>query len=253
MVTLLYSGNFGLGHDLDTILRAVHMLNGTRSPRVLLVGTGKRLSEIQRLVAELKLAGVEFRPPVSLHDLPALLAAGDIHIVAQKPHTQGLLVPSKIYGTLAVGRPTIFIGPDHCEVAQIVRESGSGFVIAPGDVESAAQALSRLAGDPELRRVMGERAKRYYAEKFGRKRSVARIVDVIQRVGGGQATSRTATRSDSENAGSLAAAGPVKIVAVSAKREESQQTADGQTVGGNAATVSQLDGPANSQSPMANS
>lgn len=241
MTTLLYSGNFGLGHDLDTILRAVHMLNGTRTLRVLLVGAGKRLAEIQRLVAELKLGGVEFRPPVSLHDLPALLAVGDIHIVAQKPRTEGLLVPSKIYGTLAVGRPTIFIGPDNCEVAQIVRESRSGFVIAPGDVESAAQALSQLAGDPELRRAMGERAKRYYAEKFGRKRSVARIIDVIQRVGGGQ----TASRSDSENADSLAAAGPVKIVAVPAKGQESQQTADGQTVGGNAATVSQLDGPAN--------
>ena len=184
MTTLLYSGNFGLGHELDTVLRAVHMLNGDANLRVLLVGNGKGLAEIRRLVDELGLPNIEFRPPVPLYGLPGLLASGDIHLVSQKPGTEGLIVPSKIYGTLAVGRPVIFIGPEHCEVAQIVHDSRCGFVVAPGDVESASQALRQLALDAELRRTMSQRARRYYAEKFGRKRSVARIIDVIERVAG---------------------------------------------------------------------
>jgi len=184
MVTLLYSGNFGLGHELDTVLRGLHSLNGDGTMKVLLVGSGKGLPEAQRLVSDLKLHHVEFRPPVALEDLPRLLAEGDIHLVAQKPKTEGLIVPSKIYGTLAAGRPVIFVGPDRCEVSRIVRESGCGFVVAPGDVQSAAKALHELGGDAELRRQMGERAKKYYEQCLGRKRSVAMILDMINRVGG---------------------------------------------------------------------
>jgi len=184
MTTLLYSGNFGLGHGLDTVLRAVHALNGDTTLRVLLVGSGKGLAEIHRLVEELGLPNIEFRLPVPLYGLSDLLASGDIHFVSQKPKTEGLIVPSKIYGTLAVGRPVLFIGPQECEVADIVRASSCGFVVAPGDVESTAQALSQLALDAELRRTMGQRARRYYEEKFGRERSVARIIDVIERAAG---------------------------------------------------------------------
>jgi glycosyltransferase involved in cell wall biosynthesis len=184
MVTLLYSGNFGLGHELDTVLRGLHSLNGDGRIKVLLVGNGKGLAETRRVVKELNLHEVEYRPPVPLYELPRLLAEGDIHLVAQKPGTEGLIVPSKIYGTLAAGRPVIFVGPDRCEVSRIVRESGCGFVVAPGDVQAAAKALRELAGDADLRRQMGERAKKYYEQCLGRKRSVALILDMINRVGG---------------------------------------------------------------------
>lgn len=184
MITLLYSGNFGLGHDLDTILQGLHALNGDGGGlKVLLVGHGKGMVGTRKLVEDLRLCDVEFRPPVSLDELPALLASGDIHIVAQKPHTEGLIVPSKIYGTLSAGRPVVFIGPPHCEVAQIVRESGCGFVVAPADIAAAADALRQLVGDAELRKTMGERARRYYAEHLGRKRSVGKIVSLIEQVG----------------------------------------------------------------------
>lgn len=188
MVTLLYSGNFGLGHDLETILRAFQTLNGDANLHLLLVGGGRAMADFRQLVTELKLENTEIRPSVPLYELSSLLACGDIHIVAQRPRTEGLIVPSKIYGTLAAGRPVIFIGPEHCEVAQIVHESVCGFVVAPGDVASAVNALRRLALDAGLRREMGERAKKYYQEKLGRKRSVAQIIDVIERVAGNRAT-----------------------------------------------------------------
>ena len=109
------------------------------------------------------------------------MAKGDIHVISQKPGTEGLLVPSKIYGTLAAGRPSIFVGPKRCEVATILRESGSGLIVKPGDVAAAEDALETLASSSVLRRQMGERAKRYYDEHFGRSRGVTRIVDILNR------------------------------------------------------------------------
>jgi len=184
MTTLLYSGNLGIGQDLGTILRAVARLNGDTDMSVLIVGGGKGFVDIRRLVGELRLANVEFRPPVPLYGLPDLLAGGDIHVICQKSGTEGLLVPSKIYSTLAAGRPSLFVGPPDCEVGRIVRDSRSGFVVEPGEVAGAVNALAALARSAALRREMGENAREYYEYYFGRKRSVARIIDVIERVAG---------------------------------------------------------------------
>jgi colanic acid biosynthesis glycosyl transferase WcaI len=183
MITLLYSGNFGLGHELDTILYAVHTLREEVTLRLLLVGTGREVARIRELITALGLDNAELRPPVPLDQLQDLLACGDVHIVAQKPCTEGLIVPSKIYGTLAVGRPTIFIGPENCDVARILRQSASGFIVVPGDVRSAAQVLKQLATDAPLRREMGRRARDYYRTNLGRRRSVSQIVNLIERVG----------------------------------------------------------------------
>jgi colanic acid biosynthesis glycosyl transferase WcaI len=184
MTTLLYSGNLGIGQDLDTVLRAAALLNGDADLHILIVGGGKRLAHIRRLAAALKLANAEFRAPVPLGELPSLLAAGDIHVVCQKPGTEGLLVPSKIYSTLAAGRPSLFVGPADCEVGRIIRDSRSGFIVAPGDIEGAADALRMLAGSVFPRREMGEHARAYYERHFGRQRSVSRIIDIIEQAAG---------------------------------------------------------------------
>ncbi|MFC1766570.1 glycosyltransferase [Planctomycetota bacterium] len=183
MITLLYSGNLGIGQDLHTLLHAVAGLNGDADLRVSIVGSGKGLPAVRQLAAERKIRNVEFCESVPLHQLPDLLAQGDIHVICQQPGTEGLLVPSKIYGTLSVGRPSIFFGPQECEVSRIIQVSRSGFVVEPGDAIATMAALITLARSEEMRREMGLNARRYYTENFGRRRSVARIIDVIEVVG----------------------------------------------------------------------
>lgn len=183
MITVLYSGNVGIGQDVDTVLQAAARLNANGDLRLLIVGNGKRLASIRALAAQLHLHNTEFREPVPLYHLGELLVAGDIHVSCQKPGTEGLLVPSKIYGTLAAGRPSLFVGPSDCEVSRIIRASRSGFVIDPGDVEGAMDALSTLAGSAALRQQMGQNARQYYESHFGRQRSVSKIIDILERAG----------------------------------------------------------------------
>jgi glycosyltransferase involved in cell wall biosynthesis len=182
MTTLLYSGNVGYGQDLRTVLQAAVHLNGDTDLHILIVGNGKGLPSVKQFVADLQLKTVEFSEPVPLYKLRELLKTGDIHIICQMPGTEGLLVPSKIYSTLAVGRPSLFFGPHNCEVGQIIRDSRSGFVIEPGDVDSALNALRRLTCSEALRWEMGQNAKEYYDYYFGRQKSVAKIVSIIERV-----------------------------------------------------------------------
>jgi glycosyltransferase involved in cell wall biosynthesis len=186
MITLLYSGNIGIGQDLATVLQAAARFNGDTDLHILIVGGGKGLARTRQIAANLRLRNVEFREPVPLYRLAELLVTGDIHIICQKPGTEGLLVPSKIYSTIAVGRPSLFVGPTDCEVGRIVRDSRSGFVVEPGDVEGVSDALTNLLFSSALREEMGENARAYYRLRFGRQRSVSRIVEILERVAGNE-------------------------------------------------------------------
>jgi glycosyltransferase involved in cell wall biosynthesis len=176
----MYSGNMGLGHDLATAVRAIAALPAG-SIRAVFVGEGKGRPGVERLVAELGLRCVEFAPPRPLAELSESLAAGDVHLVSQRPGTEGLIVPCKLYGVLAAGRPVVFIGPEDCELADVVRRSGAGPIVPPGDVAAATRALQRLLDDPPLRLRAGRKARQYYERNFGRQRSVAKVVEVVTR------------------------------------------------------------------------
>lgn len=182
--TLMYSGNLGVGHDLETVFRALARLPMGVRPRVIIAGEGARRRELLRLAADLRLERVTFQPLRPLGQLADSLAAGDVHLVTQRAGTVGLLVPSKIYGLLAAGRAVLFIGPAESAVADILRRSGAGLVVSPGDVARTRAALMRLLADGALREAMGRRGRRYYEAHFGCDRSTARIAAVIESVGG---------------------------------------------------------------------
>jgi glycosyltransferase involved in cell wall biosynthesis len=177
-VVLMYSGNLGIGHDLDTVLHAANCLGGA-DLRVLFVGEGRMRGRLIALAEELGLDNVDFHPPQPLSALSDSLAAGDIHVISQRAGTEGLIVPSKVYGIMAAGRPAVFIGPDDCEVAQIIRDSGSGVIAACGDSDRVAEALESLIADKPLRDRMGACGGEYYTRYFALRRGVAAIADTL--------------------------------------------------------------------------
>ena len=180
-VTLMYSGNLGIGHDLDTVLHAANRLGGV-DLRVLFVGEGKMRGRLMALAGELGLDNVDFHPPQPLSALSDSLAAGDIHIISQRAGTEGLIVPSKVYGIMAAGRAAVFIGPDDCEVAKIVRDSGAGVIAACGDGDRVAEVLKGLIADKALRDRMGARGREFYTRHFALRRGVAAIAEAVESV-----------------------------------------------------------------------
>ena len=180
MVKILYCGNLGLGHELETIIYAVHRLDHEVNLKLVFAGNGKAKDYLKKLTRHLQLENIEFASPVPLYQLSDLLASGDIHFISQKMGTQGLLVPSKIYGILSIGRPVLFIGPFDCEVASIIVRSGAGIIVQPGDIDGVVKALKCLILNQDIRMAMGLNGKEYYKKYFGRERSVSRIIKVIE-------------------------------------------------------------------------
>jgi colanic acid biosynthesis glycosyl transferase WcaI len=177
----MYSGNLGMGHELEIIFEALMHMDapGDNIPiRMVFVGKGKMRASLERLAANLNIDWVDFVDPVPLNELSDTIAAGDVHIVSQKPGTEGLIVPSKIYGILAAGRPSIFIGPPECEVANILKESGSGIQVEHDDISALAEALQDLS-DPSKRKGMGNKARLYYENNLGHNIGVRSITKLI--------------------------------------------------------------------------
>jgi len=179
-VILMYSGNIGLGHDLETMFEAAAILQSEKKLRVLIIGKGKGRASLEKLSKKFKLNCVEFHDPVPIEELNHMLAIGDVHIVSQKPGTEGLIVPSKLYGILAAGRPVLFGGPQHCEAARIISENHCGIVVPPAYCADTTERIRRLLSDTQLRNEMGKCARQFYENHLGRERSVSKICEAIE-------------------------------------------------------------------------
>jgi colanic acid biosynthesis glycosyl transferase WcaI len=157
-----YSGNLGRAHDADTIAAAMRRLGDNTRIQFLFIGSGAKLDALKRAAG----ANARFAPYQPREALSESLSAGNAHLVSLQPQLEGLIVPSKFYGVLAVARPVIFIGAADGELAQLIREHGLGYAIAPGDDAALVRAIEELANDRERAIAMGERGRALYDERF---------------------------------------------------------------------------------------
>lgn len=176
---VMYSGNLGLGHELETLVEGVGVMPVERRPELVFVGGGKREEDLKESALRHGIRDVRFEDTVPLDRLSASLSRADTLVVAQRPGTEGLIVPSKIYSALAAGRPILFIGPSECEVADIVRAAEAGFIVAPGDTAGIAEALGTLSDSPPVRRAMGAAGRDYYELHFRRESSIEAILESL--------------------------------------------------------------------------
>lgn len=174
-LVLLYSGNLGMAHDLSTITRAMVALKEDGRFRFLFVGSGGRRAELAAAVDENELRYVELRPYVQRASLSESLAAGDIGLVTQREECCGSVVPSKVYGLLAAGRPILFIGPPAATPALIVKRFHCGWSIPVGRPDLVVALLTHLAEHREEVERAGALARRALLAYFDLPLGVARV------------------------------------------------------------------------------
>jgi glycosyltransferase involved in cell wall biosynthesis len=169
-----YSGNLGRAHDTDTLLAAAQALRDDPDTVFLLTGGGANMRALESAAQRQGLAQMRFLPYRPRAQLADSLAAGDVHLVTLLPELEGLIVPSKLYGILAAGRPVIFIGDPSGELAQLIADTRIGFAVACGDGAGLCRALRRLRDDPGERERMGVRSRALFEERYTLTRALAR-------------------------------------------------------------------------------
>ncbi len=178
-LVLLYSGNLGLAHDVDTIAGAMKNLREDARFRFLFVGSGGKRKQLADFCEANGIHSVEMRPYVSRDRLSESLAAGDIGLVTQHNLCWGTVVPSKVYGILAAGRPVLFIGPKVATPALVIERHQCGWHVEVGDIDGLTRLLQRLAANPREVREAGTRARQALLDFYDLPHSIERIATIL--------------------------------------------------------------------------
>ena len=145
---LLYAGNFGVAHDVETVAEGyrLHHREGTGRVRLWLSATGAGADDLVQHFAE---QGLPFHKsePVPLDRLASLLRTPDAHLVTLKDAFVGFVMPSKIYACIESGKPVLFVGSADSDVDLLARSAGTGqyWRVGCGNAAAFAAALEELA------------------------------------------------------------------------------------------------------------
>jgi putative colanic acid biosynthesis glycosyltransferase WcaI len=177
---VMHSGNVGYAQDLDTLIRACLFLRDLDDLAVRIIGGGARREELSRLALLLQTDMVRFMP-WQVHEVRSQsFSSADVHVVGLARGLAGYVVPSRIYGILAAGRPVIAAAEAESETAQLVFGAGCGIVVPPGDPFALARAI-RSAHDGEFDLVeMGRRAREFAETEGDRPIAIRRYTEVLR-------------------------------------------------------------------------
>ena len=169
--TILYLGNFGLGHDMEALAGAVEILKDNDAIRWLFIGGGKAKKYLEDQIRKCGARNVYLDGAQPREKLADVLDLGDAHLVTLLPGWEGLIVPSKFFSVLASGRPALWVGPAQSECVTILNENKCGYQSEAGDSESLAREIQYLSSHQAEAMDMGGRARLAYQSKYSSEQS----------------------------------------------------------------------------------
>jgi colanic acid biosynthesis glycosyl transferase WcaI len=152
---LLHAGNIGFYGAWNTLIGAAAKV-AEDGIGLVFVGDGAQRAQLQAAARSLR--NVRFLPFFPANKIPSVLAAADAHIITIKRGLEGVVVPSKMYGILAAGKPILAVSAKETDAASLTAEIGCGISADPDDPEEVAAQMKTLASDMMRCKAMGAAA-----------------------------------------------------------------------------------------------
>jgi colanic acid biosynthesis glycosyl transferase WcaI len=179
---LLHAGNLGFYGAWETLLTAAKELTSENIGFVF-VGEGAQRDSLAGAAAGI--SNVKFLPFFPGSKIPSVLAAADAHLITVKRGLEGVVVPSKMYGILAAGKPIVAVAPSETDVATLGVKQGFGVATDPDRPGDLVSAIRTLAADSNLAKQMGTAAKEA-ARGYDRVEELQKFVQIAGRVAAGK-------------------------------------------------------------------
>lgn len=174
---LLHAGNLGFYGAWNTLVAAAREL-AAEGVSFVFVGDGAQRAQLEAAAAGS--SNVRFLPFFPANKIPSVLAAADAHIITVKHGLEGVVVPSKMYGILAAGKPIVAVASKGTDAAGLGERRGFAIASDPDRPEELVSAVQTLLSDPNRLKRMGEAA-RAAAPDYDRVKELQRFVEVIGR------------------------------------------------------------------------
>ena len=176
---VMHSGNIGHAQDLETLIRASTFLRDLDDLSILIIGAGARHHDLVSMATVLEAESVRFLGYQPDDLLAQSLSAADVHFVGLSLGLAGYVVPSRLYGILAAGRPVLAAVEEDSETAGVVRQADCGIVLPPGRPDRLAAAIRAAhAGELDLE-GMGHRARSYATSEATREVAMGRYRELL--------------------------------------------------------------------------
>ncbi|MCG8448187.1 MAG: glycosyltransferase family 4 protein [Pirellulales bacterium] len=178
---IMYSGNLSIASPVTTILEAARRVEDLEDLLFLFIGGGLGKREVDERIAAENPPNIRSLPYQPIERLRYSLSAADVHLVSVGQDIVGICHPCKIYGSMAVSRPILLLGPNPCHVSDILDGQQIGWSLEYGDVDRAEQVIREIyACDSEQRMEMGRRARLVVDEKFTKQQLCGQFCDVVE-------------------------------------------------------------------------
>ncbi|MCA9084590.1 MAG: glycosyltransferase family 4 protein [Planctomycetaceae bacterium] len=177
---VMYSGNLGLTQRLEEFITAAHQLADNEEIQFVFIGRGARKQSLEKMVRDLGLTNVRFLDYQPKDTLAHSLSAADVHLIPLTQELSECLMPSKLYGILASGRPYITNAPPTSELHEITVSHDVGMTVDAGKVEDIVRAVDWAKTHPTELKAKGCRARELVLSRYTRRQAVASFAEVLR-------------------------------------------------------------------------
>lgn len=178
----MYSGNLGLTQRLEDFVAAAAILQDDPDIQFVFVGQGARRADLEKQVETLGLNNVLFCDYQPLEKLSHSLSAADLHLIPLTAELSRCLMPSKLYGILAAGRPYLTNAPQESELFRITKEESVGLTVEAGSSQAIADVIRSAKQDQTRLQAMGQASRRLAERRFTRTHAVEAFSQLLTEV-----------------------------------------------------------------------
>lgn len=176
---VLFAGVMSYAQDMDVIVETARLLSDNDDIVFLLVGDGSQGPKIAGLKEKYGLSNLILHPFISLEEYPELVGLCDVGLVTLKRSMKTPVVPSKILGYMASGKPVIGSLNIESEANDIIKAAGCGWAEEINGPRDMADAIVRLYRDPGLKERMGRMGKDYVSANYSMEKSLLDYEDLL--------------------------------------------------------------------------
>ena len=178
-LTVMYSGNMGLGHDIETMLAAARRLRSAGDIHFMFIGAGPKWRIIRDYLRQEAPGNVTLLPWQPEAVVPFSLAAADVALVSLEAGAEGLAFPSKALSAMAAGSALLGLSHTPSDLQALIEQFHCGLNVKPGDAGALVQAILTFRADASFLQQCRRKARSRAETTFARSRNVRKILDAI--------------------------------------------------------------------------
>ena len=177
---ILYSGNIGAKQDWEFFFEFINAIEKLKNIEVVIVGEGAEKDNVLSEIKKYKF--VKHHDLVPFQELPLLLSSADLHILFQKPDVIDTVMPSKLLGMMASGKPSIIVGNADSEIKSEIEKSGGGYYFEGNSIKVIINCIQELRKNKELQSKLGTSAKNYVFKNYSKENVLNLFVQELKKL-----------------------------------------------------------------------